>query len=126
MPAPDPLRPATGDQTRYDVFISYARRDNAPIPATFPHGWVTAIRDHILADHRQFSTAPLRLFFDTSEITDMNDWRFRILGALRHSKMLLVCLSPNYFTSQPCRWEWDEYIKRQVHQLMGSDSFAPV
>jgi hypothetical protein len=40
--------------------------------------------------------------------------------------MLLVCLSPNYFASAPCRWEWDEYIKRQVHQLMGSDSVATV
>ena len=100
MPTPDSSRPAgPSDQTRYDVFISYARRNNAPILDAFPHGWVAAIRDHILADHRQFSTAPLRLFFDTSAIKDADDWRFRILGALRQSKMLLVCLSPNYLVS---------------------------
>ena len=40
--------------------------------------------------------------------------------------MLLVCLSPNYFASQHCRWEWEEYLKRQVHQLMGSESVATV
>ena len=49
-----------------------------------------------------------------------------ILGALRHSKILLVCLSPNYFQSRYCRWEWDEYIRRQVHQLMGAESIATV
>jgi hypothetical protein len=68
----------------------------------------------------------LRIFFDTEEIKDMDDWRHRILGALRHSKILLVCLSPNYFASQPCRWECEEYLKRQVPQLMGSDSIATV
>ena len=28
----------TADQTRYEIFISYARRDNRPIPETYPHG----------------------------------------------------------------------------------------
>ena len=114
------------DQSTYDLFLSYARLDNQPIPATFPRGWVTAIYEHILADHRKFSTAPLRIFFDTQEIKDGNDWRHRILGGLRHSKMLLVCLSPGYFASQFCRREWEEYVKRQVHQLMGSESVATV
>ena len=91
--------------TRYEIFISYARKDNLPIPRTYPHGWVTALHDHILADRRRFSTEPLPIFFDTKEIKDMDDWRHRILGGLRHSKILLVCLSPNYFASQPCRWE---------------------
>ena len=35
------------DQTDYDVFISYARKDNQPIPDTHPQGWVTAIRDEL-------------------------------------------------------------------------------
>ncbi len=56
-------------------------------------GWVTALRDEILADHRRFSTEPLRIVFDSSEIRDMDDWRDRILEGLRHSRILLVCLS---------------------------------
>ena len=47
----------------------------------------------------------------------MDDWRHRILGGLRQPKILLVCLSPSYFASPYCRWEWDEYLLRQVHQL---------
>jgi len=109
----------------FELFISYARADNAPRPGD-PKGWVTALRDEILADHRRFSTEPLRIFLDTSEIKDMEDWRHRILGALRESKILLVCLSPSYFASRYCRWEFDEYVHRQVHQLMGFDSFAEV
>ncbi len=109
-----------------DIFLSYSRKDNVPVPDTFPHGWVTAIRDHIFADHRRFSTEPLHIFLDTEEIRDMDDWRLRILGALRSSKILLVCLSPTYFASPHCRWEWDEYIQRQVHKLMGSESIATV
>lgn len=114
------------DQTEYDIFISYARRDNQPIPDTYPHGWVTSLHDHILADQRKFTTEPLRIFFDTKEIKDMDDWRYRILGGLRSSKILLICLSPNYFASEPCRWEWEEYLKRQTHQLMGMDSVATI
>jgi tetratricopeptide (TPR) repeat protein len=118
----------SADQTPYDVFISYARKDNAPAArdAGDARGWVTAIRDHIAEEHRQFSTERLRLFFDTLEIKDADDWRFRILGALRRSRLLLVCLSPNYFASDYCRWEWEEYLQRQVHQLMGSESVATV
>src|SRR5262249_31047261 len=55
-----------------------------------------------------------------------DDWRHNIQAALRDSKMLLVCLSPNYFASEVCRLEWEEYLKRQVHQLMGSESVATV
>lgn len=114
------------EHTVFEIFLSYSRRDNQPIPVTAEKGWVTALRDHILEDHRRFSTEPLRIFFDTSQIETMDDWRHRILGALRHSKILLVCLSPHYFNSEYCRWEWEEFLRRQVHQLIGADSIAGV
>jgi tetratricopeptide (TPR) repeat protein len=114
------------DQTEYELFISYARLDNRPIPESYPHGWVSALAEQIIADHEAYETAPLRIFFDTHEIRDMDDWRNRILGALRRSKVLLICLSPNYFRSGPCRWEWDEYQARQHQTLIGSDSHATV
>ncbi len=116
----------SADQTEYEIFISYARLDNTPIPPDYPLGWVTAVRDHILADQRRYSTEPLRIFFDTDEIKDIDDWRHRILGGLRHSKILLVCLSPNYFKSGPCQWEWDEYLQRATHHLIGADTVATV
>ena len=93
------------EHTRYEIFISYARRDNA-VPDDAPpgtKGWVTAIKEEIEADFRKFSREPLRVFFDVSEIQDMDDWRLRIQAALRRSSILLVCLSPNYFASRYCR-----------------------
>jgi len=106
--------------TEYELFISYARLDNRP------DGWVAALRDALVADQRRYSTEPLRIFFDTDEIKDMDDWRHRILGGLRSSRVLLVCLSPSYLRSQPCRWEWDEYRARQTHRQLGSESVANV
>ena len=116
----------TSQHTQYEIFISYARVDNAPIPEGASVGWVTALRDHILEDHRRFSTEPLHIFFDIDEIKDLDDWRHRIQAALRSSKILLVCLSPAYFASKPCRWEWDEYRARQARHQIGLDSVAPV
>lgn len=81
-----------GDRSsEYEIFISYSRRDNEPEG----RGWVTGLCEHIREDHRRFSTEPLRIFFDQQDIADMDDWRDRILGGLRSSKILLVCLSPS-------------------------------
>ena len=116
--------------SRFDVFISYARIDNQPLgdsPETSVSvGWVEAIRDELIDDHSRFSTERFTIFLDTKDIRDMDDWRHRILGALRSSKILLVCLSPNWSQSEYCLWEWEDYLRRQVHQLAGSDSVAVV
>jgi tetratricopeptide (TPR) repeat protein len=111
--------------TSYEIFLSYARLDNR-VQDGQAQGWVTALRDQILEDHRRFSTAPLRIFLDVEEIRDMDDWRHRILGGLRESKILLVCLSPNYLASDYCRWEWEEYCRRQAHNASGRDSVTTV
>ncbi|MGC8493670.1 MAG: TIR domain-containing protein, partial [Syntrophobacteraceae bacterium] len=110
-----------------EIFISYSRKDNQPVKPGDSKGWVTALRDEILEDHRRFSTEPLRIFLDTDEIHSMDDWRRRILEkGLRHSRILLVCLSPNYFSSKYCKMEWEEYTRRQVHSLMDHESITPV
>ena len=109
--------------SKFEIFLSYSRKDNA-VPDDAPagtKGWVTALRDHILQDHRRFSTEPLRIFFDQHPddgIQTMDDWRHAILGGLRSSKILLVCLSPNYFRSPYCRWEWDEYCRRVPYRII--------
>ena len=109
----------------FELFISYSRKDNEPRPGE-ERGWVTALGEGILEDHRQYSTELLRIFFDTGAIRGMDDWGSRILQGLRTSRVLLVCLSPHYFASEYCRWEWEEYLRRQVHQQMGVESVATV
>jgi tetratricopeptide (TPR) repeat protein len=116
-----PLVPA--DAGAFEIFISYARRDNEPCE---PDGlrWITVLRDELVRDHRRFSTEPLKIFFDLDAIRDMDDWRHRILEALRHSRILLVCISPRYFASEYCFWEWQEYQVRDVRPLRDFDSVA--
>ena len=109
----------------YDIFISYARVDNQPVNSNEP-GWVSALYDEILLDQANFTTEKLNCFFDTCDIRGMDDWRKNILHSLRESKILLVCLSENYFTSDYCRWEWEEYHRREVHRNIGTDTIAPV
>jgi len=113
---------------RYEIFISYSRKDNVRLTPDDEKGWVEAFRDAIIAEHRSITTDPLEicLYHDLREIESFDDWQRNILTGLRESRILLVCLSPNYFNSPPCLWEWEEYQKRQVHAQVGQDSVAPV
>jgi hypothetical protein len=107
------------DSLTYDVFISYARRDDAD-------GWVSALSDAIYADFKSFSTEPFRIFFDRSEIRNRDDWELRLRQGLRSSRVLLVCLSPNYLRSKYCRWEWEEFARFQARRSGGGDAVTGV
>lgn len=112
----------------HELFISYSRKDNVPRQPGDTKGWVTALRDEILARHREVSTAPLGVhpFYDMDAIKGMNDWRHKILVGLQQSKILLVCLSPDYFKSDNCLWEWEEFHRHKASRLIGHESVAPV
>jgi len=64
------------DQAEYEIFISYARLDNHPIPVDYPQGWVSAVVQKIVEDHRQYETSSLRIFFDIREmkVTSSKAW----------------------------------------------------
>lgn len=101
----------------FDVFLSYARDDNHR--ADPRQGWVTALHQFIQSTARLPGGTPPRVFFDTEDIRGYEDWRHRILAALRQSKVLLVCLSPNYFGSKNCHWEWEHFLMRQGPHARG-------
>jgi tetratricopeptide (TPR) repeat protein len=107
------------DRAEYDVFISYSRKDNAG-------GWVSGLRGAIYDDFREFSAEPFRIFFDTSEIHSREDWQLRLRQGLVTSRVLLVCLSPNYLRSPYCRWEWEEFARVQARRLGGGDPVTGV
>ena len=81
----------------YDLFISYARRDN---PKGLPR--ITQLVERIKTDFAPFAKRELVQFFDQQEIAGMSDWRQRILQGLRESRLLLACLSPAYLQSEYC------------------------
>ena len=105
------------DPLSYDVFISYSRKDNE-------RGWVTGLYEAILQDFRGQFAPPIRIFFDKSDIKSRQDWKLRLLQGLRTSRVLLVCLSPNYLRSEYCKWEWDEFAQFQARRVGGGDAIT--
>src|SRR5438552_1486644 len=84
----------------YDLFISYARRDNE-------RGQVAALKLQIESSFRAFGGRDLQVCFETHEIAGMDDWRQKIQRSLRDSQIFLAVLSPHYLASPYCRWEWE-------------------
>ncbi len=106
----------------YDLFISYARRDNG-------QGRITELVERIEQDFASFEGMlgrELHVFFDQDEIHGMSDWRQRILQGLRESRLLLACLSPAYLQNEYCEWEFVEYLKYEIGHLHGFNGIAPI
>ena len=100
---------------RYDVFISYARKDDAA-------GFITQLVERIKADFVAFSGRPLVSF----ELHPMDDWRHCTLQGLHECRLLLACLSPAYFASEYCQWEFNQYVKHEIGHATLGDGVAPI
>jgi TIR domain/NB-ARC domain len=77
-------------------------------------------------EHRRFSTRPLRIFIDRDEIDVMDDWRRKILGSLRDSLLFVAFLSPDYFRSRYCRWEWQAWLEHERQRFVFGEGIAPI
>jgi hypothetical protein len=108
------------DSVSYDLFISYSRRDNR-------QGRVSELAALIQKEYRDFTVGQeLGIFFDTADIKGMDDWRHRILNAIRSTHLLLVCLSPDYLENEHCAWEVNEYLKHEATRSVLGDGIAPI
>jgi hypothetical protein len=103
----------------YDLFISYARRDDE-------RHRISTLVERLSRDFHSLAGRPLNVFFDTVEIHGMEDWRHRILQALRESRLLLSCISPDYLASEYCEWEFNEYVNNEVGRALAGQGVAPV
>ncbi|MDX1967549.1 MAG: toll/interleukin-1 receptor domain-containing protein, partial [Planctomycetaceae bacterium] len=104
----------------YDLFVSYSRKDDAD-------GMVSALVAQIQAEHAEFSpTFPLKLFFDCQSIVTGDYWRETLRKGLRQSKVLLAVLSPHYFASEYCRWEWEEFLRIEQSRTIPGEALMPL
>ena len=87
---------------------------------------MAALVDAIKADYLRVTGAALNVFFDTHAIHTMDDWEAKILTGLRHSKMMVAVLSPNYFQSDFCRREWEIYVETELAQALPGDGITPI
>jgi tetratricopeptide (TPR) repeat protein len=109
----------------YDIFLSYARKDNVAA-APGGEGWVTAFHRRLVAQHERYAGRPLKVFFDKEDIASDEDWERRIYRGLRSSSLFVAFLSPNYLASPVCRREWDEYLRLEHTLARGDDGIKQV
>ena len=97
----------------YDVFISYARKDDVDAR-------VSTFVDALSRFHKVITGDDLRVFFDRDEIRSGDDWYLRLLESLRHSASMVALLSPAYLESEYCWIEWTTF-ERQAAVAMAVD-----
>jgi tetratricopeptide (TPR) repeat protein len=106
------------DAFYFDLFISYSRDDN-------PQGQISEIVARIKNEYQEFAGAgELRIFFDSSETPSASDQRRTVVEAIRGSRLLLVCLSPNYLQSENCSWELNQYLRHRAASLPAPENIG--
>ncbi|MDR3690859.1 MAG: toll/interleukin-1 receptor domain-containing protein [Fimbriimonas sp.] len=104
---------------KFDLFVSYSRKDNEP-------DWISGFVEALKRRHLEFTGRELRVFFDQKEIGNGEQWRHRIRGGLRDSAYMMAVVSPNYFASDYCRWEFDEFASREFERLAVGEAIGPI
>ncbi|MFH0736480.1 MAG: toll/interleukin-1 receptor domain-containing protein [bacterium] len=103
----------------YDIFISYARKDNI-------NGRVTELKEQIEKQYAKTTGTNLKVFFDTEQIKSMDDFNDRILTALKEAAILVIILSPNYLESDYCNGETIEYLKYEYARGSQNNNVAVI
>lgn len=103
----------------YDLFVSYSRLDNRQDEVV---RFLDGLKHRFLARMRR----PLVVFFDTTEVTCLDDWRDRLLPYLRDSRALLALISPAYNDCAHCEWEFNEFAKQEIGCAAADDGVAPI
>ena len=109
----------------HHLFLSYSRKDNQP-KVDGGEGWITAFHRRLQAQHKAYTGRELKVFFDTEQIDHGSDWKGRLGQGLRTSRLFLAFLSPNYMRSPNCRWEWEEYLRREHSLARGEDGIRTI
>ena len=104
----------------FDLFISYSRHDNR-------EGYISELVARIQKEYRDFTGGEeLRVFFEKDEIGGSYDRQHRTLDGIRSSRLLLVCLSPNYLESEYSSREFYEYLRHEAARGPLVESIGPI
>jgi hypothetical protein len=101
---------ASDPKPGYDLFISYAHVDDAPV---FGAKWVSTLRHdlyHLLAQKMDRYEA-FSLWWDETDLRGNHAVTPEIRNALKQSATLLLVLSPGYLASQCGRQEKDLFFE---------------
>jgi hypothetical protein len=91
------------------VFLSYTRIDNE-----FFNGYISSLKNvlegavRVVTGNKKFV-----IFQDVDHIELGQKWRERIKSSLGRSRCLIPILTPNFFTSEMCREELNQFFERE-------------
>lgn len=102
---------------QFDIFISYARDDNAA-----PGHWVKQFRDKLAADFLARSGKKLNVFFDTESVHPGHVLSGRLKDVLNKSSIFLPLLSPCYLSSPWCRREFLYFLEHAGELIVNNKS----
>jgi tetratricopeptide (TPR) repeat protein len=112
----------------YELFVSYARKDDRNVAGEGSENdqTITAIVEAVKRDYQRVMGKPLKVFFDTDAIKVGDNWEKNIVRGVRHSKLMLAIVSPNYFASEYCRKEWEIYVETELTQALPGEGIYPI
>jgi len=97
----------------FQIFVSYARKDNEPPPdGSQRHGFVTFLHEKLEAYLRALGPPEPVIWRDTSNIEDSDQFDPTIAAAIRASDALLVILSNNWMHRKFCQRELEMFRSR--------------
>ena len=102
------------------AFMSYARLNGA-----HDDGQLSQFRERLAAEVRAQTGREFAIFQDRADIAWGQDWQQRIDEALDAVTLLLVVITPGFFSSAACRAEAARFLARE-RELGRSDLILPV
>lgn len=89
------------------IFFSYARSDDPD------QSWMPKLIEVMAKRFKLKTGRELRYFLDTHSIKKAQEWEKKIKNELEKSSVMVTVLTPSYFTSKMCGWEWDSFDSLQ-------------
>lgn len=90
------------------AFLSYVQLDDQ-----HDRGRITKLRERLAGEVRMQSGRPFDIFQDRSSIAWGENWRRRIDESLDSATFLIPIVTPRYFQSKACRYEFTKFLRRE-------------
>src|SRR5512134_3241614 len=100
-----------GNPFEYDLFISYAHRDNQPVPGINKPGWVQILYACVKRELGFRLGRDPSLWMDSADLRHGEAVSKQLIEKVQKSRALLIILSRSYLNSEWCRKERNEFLK---------------
>lgn len=98
----------------FEIFVSYARLDNAPTPGFDKEdGFVTLLWERLRQQLDEMNAGDVKFWFDKNDIKKSEQFDDKIDVGLKRADLLLVVLSPNWMKSENCQKELAQFAEHR-------------